>query len=82
MLRTALFAGALVLLPASAMASDIPQESIDKINAVLSDMKCQVDSADIEADGDGYELDDIFCEDGQYDMDMNASFEVVGKKKE
>ena len=45
-------------------------------------MGCEVDPSDIEAEADGYELDDVFCTDGQYDMEMNAALEVTSRRKE
>lgn len=38
--------------------------------------------ANIEAGGEGYELDDVFCSDGQYDMYLNADLTVADKRKE
>ena len=82
MLKTVLFAGALALLPAAAMAQEIPAETVTKIQDMLKGMQCEVDPANIESSGDGYELDDVFCADGQYDMDLDKDLAVVSKKKE
>lgn len=82
MLRTVLFAGALVLLPAAAMADEVAAETVTKIQALLKDMQCEVAPENIEPDGDGYELDDVFCADGQYDMGLDKDLAVVDKKKE
>lgn len=82
MIKTVLFAGALVLLPAAAMAQEVPADVVTKIQAMLTEMKCEVDAENIEADGEGYELDDVFCADGQYDMNLDANLAVVDKKKE
>jgi hypothetical protein len=56
--------------------------TIARINAVLADMQCEVDPEDIEIDDDGYELDDVFCADGQYDIDLDADLNVVSQRKE
>lgn len=68
------------LMPAAAEA--VEQASADKILAVLKGMNCEVDPADIEAEDDGFVLDDVFRADGQYDMKMNAKKEVVTRRKE
>ena len=67
-----------------AMADDSPSaEEIAKINALLAEMQCEMDDDDIEKDGEGYELDDVICVGGeQYDMDLDANFQVVGKRAE
>jgi hypothetical protein len=82
MLKTVLFAGALALLPAAAVAQEIPAETVTRIQAMLTGMQCEVDPANIEASGEGYELDDVFCADGQYDMNLDKDLAVVDKKKE
>lgn len=82
MIKTVLFAGALSLLPAAAMAQEVPADVVTKIQAMLTEMKCEVDAANIEPDDGGYELDDVFCADGQYDMNLDANLAVVDKKKE
>ena len=73
---------AIALIGGPAIADDVSAEEIEKINALLADMQCEMDEDDIEKEDDGYELDDVFCSDGQYDIDLNASFEVTNKKKE
>lgn len=70
------------LTPAVAAAEAVDPGTADKILAVLKGMNCEVDPADIEAEADGFELDDVFCIDGQYDMEMNANLEVVTRRKE
>ncbi len=66
----------------SATAADVTEEEITKINALLAEMQCEMDEDDIEKEDDGYELDDVFCSDGQYDIDLDADFNVTNKKKE
>ncbi len=70
------------LMPAGATAEAVDQATADKILAVLKGMNCEVDPADIEAEADGFELDDVFCADGQYDMELNANMDVVTRRKE
>lgn len=77
---------ALVLGFASpAFADDDPTaEEIAKINALLAEMQCEMDDDDIEKEDDGgFELDDVICVGGeQFDIDLNANFEVTGKRAE
>jgi pectin methylesterase-like acyl-CoA thioesterase len=82
-MRTVVLSAGLVALTApGAMAGEVSEETVAKILANLGKMQCEVDPENIEADGDGYELDDVFCADGQYDMDLNAALDVVEKRKE
>ncbi|MCF8481239.1 MAG: PepSY domain-containing protein [Rhodospirillum sp.] len=74
--------GLLVLMVSPAMAGEVSAETQAAISAKLAEMHCEVDPDNVEAEGDGYELDDVFCADGQYDMDLNATFDVVEKRKE
>ncbi len=80
--RLGLAAAAALLLPAVASAEAVDKATADKVLAVLKGMGCEVDPSDIEAEADGYELDDVFCADGQYDMEMNAALEVTSRRKE
>ncbi|MEO0427012.1 MAG: PepSY domain-containing protein [Pseudomonadota bacterium] len=83
MIRTLSAAAAIGLLALPVFAEEKPsKESIEKIMEVLLAEECQMDDGDIEVDGDGYELDDVFCSDGQYDMEMNAAFEITNRRKE
>lgn len=82
MIKTLFAASALVLLPAAAMAQEVPAETVTKIQAMLKDMQCEVAPENIEGGEAGYELDDVFCADGQYDMDLDKDLKVTGKKKE
>ncbi|MEL7138796.1 MAG: PepSY domain-containing protein [Pseudomonadota bacterium] len=83
MIRTLSAAAAIGLLAFPVFADEKPsKEAIDKIMEVLLAEECQMDDGDIEVDGDGYELDDVFCSDGQYDMEMNAAFEITNRRKE
>lgn len=82
MLKTVLVAGALALAPVAAMAQEVPADVVTKIQAMLTEMQCEVDPANIEADDAGYELDDVFCADGQYDIKLDKDLKVVNKNKE
>ncbi|WP_413206491.1 hypothetical protein [Rhodospirillum sp. A1_3_36] len=78
----AVSAGLIAVTAPGVMAGEVSEEIVAKIMANLGKMQCEVDPENIEAEGDGYELDDVFCADGQYDMDLNAALEVVEKRKE
>lgn len=78
----ALIVAAFVALPVAAGAQEVPADKVTAIQALLKTMQCEVDPANIEADGDGFELDDVFCADGQYDMDLKADLTVAEKRKE
>lgn len=68
--------------PSALHAQEVPADKQKAIVDMLATMKCEVDVANIEASGAGYELDDVFCADGQYDMDLNADLTVAEKRKE
>ncbi|WP_181708599.1 PepSY domain-containing protein [Chthonobacter rhizosphaerae] len=82
MLKAFLIAGALATAPVAALATEAPAEVVTKINAMLADMQCEVDAANIEASDTGYELDDVFCADGQYDINLDKDLKVSSKTKE
>lgn len=82
MLKTVLIAATLALAPAVALAQEVPADVVTRIQAMLTEQQCEVDADNIEADGEGYELDDVFCADGQYDMDLDANLAIVNKKAE
>lgn len=68
---------------ALAQTEAVPADVVEKITAMLAEMQCEVDPANIEAsDEGGYELDDVFCADGQYDMDLDAGLQVTNRRKE
>ncbi len=87
MFRKTLIALALtapVATPVTALADEhIAPDVQERIVAMLADMQCQMDVDDIEAeDGGGYELDDVFCADGQYDIKLDADMQVTERRKE
>jgi hypothetical protein len=59
------------------------EEKIAKINDMLAEMSCEIDEDDIEFEDDGgFDLDDVQCSDGQYDIKLDKDYKVVGKRKE
>ncbi|ULB10075.1 PepSY domain-containing protein [Cereibacter azotoformans] len=73
---------ALVLAATTASAQEADEATVERINALLAEMQCEVDPVNIEADDGGWDLDDVFCADGQYDIKLDANFEVTEKRKE
>lgn len=63
--------------------AQIPQETVDAIMAMLTDMECQMDAGDIEMEDGGYELDDVICKGGnQFDIELDADLNEVGRRAE
>ncbi len=63
--------------------TDPTAEQIAKIDEVLAAMTCEVDPANIEVEDDGsFDLDDVICADGQYDVKLNADFTEKERRKE
>ncbi len=73
---------AAALLAAPAFADDVSDEEVTRITALLTEMQCEMDPDEIEKEDGGYELDDVFCADGQYDIELDGEFNVVEKRKE
>lgn len=73
---------ALVAAPAFAQDDAVDPAAVEQINAMLKEMSCEVDPTNIEKDDGGYELDDVFCADGQYDIKLDAAMAVTEKRKE
>lgn len=61
------------LISAPAFAEDGPDAAtVEKIEATLAAMECQMDSDDIEVEEDGYDLDDVICKGGnQFDIKLD-----------
>ena len=79
----AFFAATLLAVPAVASEEQVDAETVDKIVAMLADMECQMDPADIEVEENGYELDDVICKGGnQFDIELDADLNEVGRRAE
>lgn len=61
---------------------EVGQDAIDAIGRMMVQIACQVEPENIEKTSEGYELDDVFCDDGQYDMVLDDNLSVVEKRKE
>lgn len=72
------------LLTGPALADGhIDAETVEKIEAMLAEMECQMDPADIEVEDDGYELDDVICKGGnQFDIALDKDLNEVGRRAE
>ncbi|MBJ2152144.1 MULTISPECIES: hypothetical protein [Rhodobacterales] len=58
-------------------------EQIAKIDEALAAVSCEVDPDNIEVEEDGsFDLDDVICADGQYDVKLNADFTEKERRKE
>lgn len=75
---------ALPVWTGSAFADEKPTaDQIGKIDAALAAVSCEVDSDNIEVEADGsFDLDDVICADGQYDVKLNADFTEKERRKE
>jgi hypothetical protein len=71
------------LLPDEEMTSDgLTPQTMQQIDTMLADMDCEVDPSNVEVEDDGYELDDVFCADGQYDIELDSNLNETGRRKE
>ncbi|MBP0484717.1 PepSY domain-containing protein [Sagittula salina] len=70
--------------PVHAESHSIPQETVDAIMSMLTDMECQMDAGDIEMEDDGgFDLDDVICKGGQqYDIRLDADLNEVSRRAE
>lgn len=83
MFRSACIAIAATTLTALPAAADTPSAAqTEQILAMLAEMQCEMDPDDIEMEDGGFELDDVYCADGQYDIDLDADLNVTNKRKE
>ena len=78
-----LAAAALAVAPFVALAQGGPtDEQMTRIDAVLEARSCEVGPANVEVKADGFDLDDVMCASGQYDIRLDASFAVTEERKE
>lgn len=76
-----LIAALLAVAPAVAFAEATPDQ-LTKIDEVLAGMKCEVDHANVELEEGVFDLDDVICADGQYDIKLDGDYKVVEQRKE
>ena len=85
MIRTIPLACALALATAGASFADdhVDAAQLESIMAFMAEIGCEMDPDDIEVEDDGsYDLDDVQCPDGQYDITLDAEFNETGRRKE
>jgi hypothetical protein len=79
---TALAVATLVAAPAHA-GGHVDAATVEKIEAMLAAMECQMDPADIEVEDDGYDLDDVICKGGdQFDIKLDKNLNEVSRRAE
>ncbi len=84
-MRIIVAAAALALLASTtayAAKEALTEEQIEGVQKAIKAMDCTVEDDEIEAEGSGYEADDVICKDGQYDVYLNKDFTVKNKVKE
>jgi hypothetical protein len=64
---------------AFAQATDEQQARIDE---VLAGMQCEVDPANVDVEEGVFDLDDVMCAEGQYDIKLDANYAVTEQTKE
>lgn len=58
-------------------------ETVEKIEAMLTSIECQMDPDDIEVIDTGYDLDDVICKGGnQFDIELDKDLNEVGRRAE
>lgn len=83
MTRILIAASALVLVAATPVfAAALTEQQVEGVQTAIKAIGCTVEDDEIEAKGDGYEADDVECEDGNYDMTLDKDFKITGKEKE
>jgi len=74
---------ALVLAAAPAVAfAQTTDEQQARIDETLASMQCEVDPANVEVEEGAFDLDDVMCADGQYDIKLDPAFAVTERRKE
>jgi hypothetical protein len=70
-------------LPFAALAEDGPSDAqMAEIDKVLAEQQCEVDPANVEVEDGAFDLVDVMCASGQYDIKLDASYAVTEERKE
>ncbi len=84
-----IFTAATILMMAAATtayaASEaLTEQQIEGVQNAIRGMAegCTVEDTNIEAEGAGYEADDVICKDGQYDVYLDKDYNITKKVKE
>lgn len=79
----AAFAVTVLLAAPVSAGGHLDAATVEKIEAMLAAMECQMDPADIEVEDDGYELDDVICKGGdQFDIKLDKDLNEVSRRAE
>jgi Peptidase propeptide and YPEB domain len=85
-MRTIVAAAAFALLASTtayAAKEALTEQQIEGVQMAIKAMGFTVEDNNIEAEGAGYEADDVICkDDGQYDVYLDKDFKVTKKVKE
>jgi hypothetical protein len=84
-MRIIVAAAALALLASTSVYAEdeaLTEEQVEGVQKAIRAMGCTVPDDEIEAEGGGYEADDVVCDDGQYDVYLDGDFNVTDKVKE
>ena len=83
-MKRILLASTLIAFGAPAFADTDPTaDQVAQIDETLAAMTCEVDADNIDVEDDGsFDLDDVICADGQYDIKLNADFTEKERRKE
>lgn len=83
-MKFSLILAAVALMSAPAFAENaLDAETVEKIEAMLASIECQMDPEDIEVEEDGYDLDDVICKGGdQFDIKLDKDFNEVSRRAE
>jgi hypothetical protein len=73
---------ALVLAAGAVSAEQASEEQMARIDETLAAMRCEVDPAEVDVDEGVFDLDDVICADGQYDIKLDANYAVIEQRKE
>jgi hypothetical protein len=80
-MRHILMSLALAAAPVAALAQATDEQQA-RIDEVLAGMQCEVDPANVEVEEGVFDLDDVMCADGQYDIKLDAAYAVTEQRKE
>ena len=83
-LATAFALTLVTTVSAFAMEEALTEQQIEGVEQAIRGMPggCTVEDTNIEAEGGGYEADDVICEDGKYDVYLDGDFGITQKVKE
>ncbi len=83
-MRVLIAATALVFAATTVYAGPVTEEQVMGVQKAIKAMEggCTVEDTNIEAEGAGYEADDVICTDGQYDVYLDKDYNVTKKVKE